>query len=184
MTEPIKLPKEKQQLKDVESRLKDRKKYLEEVWYNVELLTEKIVDAANGDRERLVKQRLEDLQEADLVQAEVNILINRRKVAYLKIFTLALEKAKQELNELVAERHAIGESNYQADRLKRAAMQQEIQSIPDRKKRDQKVIELEVGLADVRARALVNQKNIERARNTIRRCEMELGNAELEVAKW
>lgn len=185
MTDP-KVPYSKEQviLRDIEAKLKERKKALEERWYNVETITEKIVDSTNGNRAGLVAQRSADLAEADLIQAEVNILIQRRKVAYLAIYTAALEKAKQDLSELILERQEIGQGNFLSERAKRAALQEEIQGIPDRKTRDKRFVEAENEIATSHARALVNQQNIQRVKNTIRRYEMELEQAQETIAKW
>lgn len=179
---PVK-PKEVIEYDDITYKLREREKALRAIWESITELTEEIVDSEDGKRAGLIVQRAGEIQEADLLQAEVKILGERRKIAYLKIHTRALEIAKSELSELVKERSQLSEVNYRAEQRKRAAVRVAAGE-ENRIERDEKIVGIELGFAESKARALVNQQNIQRLHNQIRRLEMELSKAEEKVKEW
>jgi hypothetical protein len=66
----------------------------------------------------------------------------------------------------------------------RHGLRAELLDIEDREERDRRLVEVETEIAKHKAVAVVNQQNLARQRNTIRRCEMELSNAIREVENW
>lgn len=177
-------PKEVEEFDAVCEKLRSKKKELEEVWRDIEGLTDEIVDQEGEKKKALVIQRSECIQEAELLQAELKVLNERKKVAYLKIYTKALEVAKSELGLIIEERRKINENNWQWERKKRDEMRNDMSTVEDRGEREDKVVAVEMELAESHARALVNQNSLQRIKNTIRRCEMELEKAQEVIAGW
>lgn len=166
---------------ELKERLSKKELELVQVQDSINNLTIQVVDSQPAKRESITSKLRDALIERDIIKGEINILIDRCKIAYLKMFELALSQAETERFKIAEKTN---ELNTELNKIlidKRVQMNSKPVFGADA---ERQYIELESALAEKRAEAGIYRAKLDRARFAVQRCEMELIQAKETVSQW
>jgi len=168
--------------KQVDEKYKVKLRMLAEINEDIAEISNRLIDAKEDQRKGLSNQLIDALQERDITSQEIFALNERRKIAYLTIYEMQLALAQNEKSEVLKLYEGVRVDTFQAFAEKKRS----IVNNPDLGSQEKNIelIKLENEIANNKATQYVYQQELNKARNTVTRCEQELEKARAEIDKW
>lgn len=168
--------------KQVQEKWQIKKQLLSEIEEDIKEISNRLIDAPEDKRKGLSSQLMDALQERDISHQELFALNERRKIAYLTIFEMALNLANNEKQSVLGIYQDSRVDTFQTFQEKK----REIVNNPDlgSNEKNALLIKVESDLAQNQAEQVVLSQALQKVRNTVTRCEQELEKAKQVIAGW